>query len=236
MPNVSTTFLHNQTRLNILNSLELLDTPTEEAFDRLTRLASRMIGAPVSLVSIVDSDRQFFKSMVGLAEPWASQRETPLSHSFCQHVAANNEPLIISDARKSPLVKDNLAIRDLDVIAYLGMPLTTTDGHGLGSFCVIDSKPRVWTQDEIELLRDLAVSVMVEIELRAEIRSRQEAEYNMQMAYSLIEQRNQQMSRLTEFCRSTIDTMLETVQRGAAKPELLQYLDQAQRELKRSVS
>src|SRR3954468_22821268 len=71
-------------RLEALRQACLLDTPVEEAFDRHTRLATRTIHAPVSLVSLVDADRQFFKSSVGMAEPWASARETPLSHSFCQ--------------------------------------------------------------------------------------------------------------------------------------------------------
>ena len=77
--------LRDPARLSALRQTALLDTPAEEAFDRLTRLASKILRAPVSLVSLVDEDRQFFKSAIGLAEPWASLRQTPLSHSFCQH-------------------------------------------------------------------------------------------------------------------------------------------------------
>ena len=76
-------------RLAQLSRLRLLDTPPEEPFDRLTRLAARTLGAPVALVSLVDDRRQFFKSAHGLPEPWASQRETPLTHSFCQHVVTS---------------------------------------------------------------------------------------------------------------------------------------------------
>lgn len=168
--------VQNAERLNRLYQLGLLDTQAEEAFDRLTRLASRLIKAPVSLVSLVDTDRQFFKSLFGLPEPWASARETGLSHSFCQYVVASGEPLIIEDARENPLVCDSLAIPDLNVVAYLGMPLKTTDGFELGSFCVIDHKPRVWTEEEIATVRELAASVMTEIELRSELRARVEAE------------------------------------------------------------
>ena len=150
-----------------LRALGLFDTPAEEAFDRLARLAARLLQAPIALVSLVDEDRQFFKSCLGLPEPWASWRETPLSHSFCQHVVATCAPLIVSDARTHPELHDNLAIRDLKVVAYLGIPLTLPNGHTVGSFCVVDSKPRTWTALETETLRDFAASVMSEIELHA---------------------------------------------------------------------
>ena len=157
-------------RLEALRRTGLLDSPAEERFDRLTRLASRLLGVPVALVSLVDEDRQFFKSCFGLPEPWASRRETPLSHSFCQHVVIHEEPLIVEDAREHPLVRDNLAIADLGVVAYAGIPLTTTDGRVLGSFCAIDTRPRKWTEDEIQALRDLAGAVCTEIELRTAAR------------------------------------------------------------------
>ena len=112
-------------RLAALWRLALLDTPAEEAFDRLTRLTTRLLDVPVALVSLVDADRQFFKSGLGLPEPWASRRETPLSYSFCQHAVARRRPLAIADARVDPLVQDSPAIAELGVIAYLGVPLIT---------------------------------------------------------------------------------------------------------------
>lgn len=145
----------------------LLDTPPEEVFDRFTRLAAKIIGVPVVLMSLVDSTRQFFKSQTGLPEPWASLRGTPLSHSFCQHVVVTGQPLVVHDARQHGLLKDNLAIRDLSVVAYAGIPLTTPAGHTVGSFCAIDNKPRDWTADELEILRSLADAVSTEIDLRA---------------------------------------------------------------------
>jgi DNA-binding transcriptional MerR regulator len=158
--------LADRGRLRALQQTALLDTPPEEAFDRLTRLATRMLAAPISLVSLVEPKRQFFKSCLGLGEPWASQRESPLSHSFCKHAVLSGEPLVIPDARKHPLVQNNPAIREMGTVAYLGIPLVTADGYALGSFCVIDTKPREWTAEEVSLLRDLAASVMSEIELR----------------------------------------------------------------------
>src|SRR5262245_21174925 len=110
-------------RLEALYRLALLDSPTEPAFDRLTQLAARILKAPVVLISLVDADRQFFKSSYGRVDPWAMLRETPLSHSFCQYAVDSGAPLIINDARIHPLVRDNLAIPDLNVAAYAGIPL-----------------------------------------------------------------------------------------------------------------
>ena len=170
------THLADPDRLAALRSVALLDTPTEESFDRLTWLAAHFMEAPVALVSLVDADRQFFKSCIGLPEPWKSRRETPLSHSFCQYNRTSGQPMLIEDARTHPLFKDNLATRDLNVVAYLGIPLVTSDGHVLGSFCVIDSKPRAWTEENIAVIRNLAIAVMTEIQLRTEITTRHKTE------------------------------------------------------------
>ncbi|HTE17328.1 MAG TPA: PAS domain S-box protein, partial [Armatimonadota bacterium] len=154
-------------RLAALRQVALLDTPVDAAFDRLTRLATRLLDAPVSLVTLVDAERQVFKGCTGLPEPWASLRESPLSHSFCQHTLGSPAPLVVDDARRDPCLCENHAIRDLGVIAYLGIPLITSDGHALGAFCVIDHQPRKWTNEQVGLLRDLSASVLTEIELRA---------------------------------------------------------------------
>jgi serine phosphatase RsbU (regulator of sigma subunit) len=158
--------VQDPSRLGALRRSGLLDSAAEESFDRITRIAASAIGVPVSLVSLVDEDRQFFKSCLGLPQPWADSRETPLTHSFCQHVVVGAEPLIISDAREHPLVHDNAAISDLQVIAYAGIPLKMPDGAIIGSLCAIDSKPREWSDQDIAMLRDLAEVVMTEIRLR----------------------------------------------------------------------
>ena len=167
MPLAAASSLGAPARLDALRRSRLLDSPPDETFDRLTRLATRLLGAPVSLISLVDNDRQFFKSSVGLSEPWASARETPLSHSFCQHVVASDAPLIVEDARTHPLVADNDAIEDLGVVAYAGIPLRTRDGLTLGSLCVIDDQPRHWTPEELAVLNDLAGAAMTGIDLQA---------------------------------------------------------------------
>jgi hypothetical protein len=157
--------LDDVSRLKALHETQLMDSAPEESFDRLAKLAAKMLHAPVALISLVDEERQFFKSCFGLAEPWNSARETPLSHSFCRHALDSPEPLVIEDARTHPLVRDNLAIRDLDVVAYAGVPLITQSGDALGALCVIDHQPRSWTSDQIETLKTLTAAVVSEIEL-----------------------------------------------------------------------
>jgi GAF domain-containing protein len=159
-------------RVSALQATGLLDSDVDPAFDRHARLAAQVLNAPVALVSLVDADRQFFKSCLGLPEPWASQRGTALSHSFCQHAVASREPLIVDDAREHELLRDNLAIRDMGVIAYAGIPLIDPDGHALGTLCVIDSQPRHWTTNQVQLLEDLAASVITEITLARQARAR----------------------------------------------------------------
>ncbi|MGJ3239351.1 MAG: protein kinase domain-containing protein [Anaerolineae bacterium] len=157
-------------RVAALRKTFLLDTKAEEAFDRLTNMAARVLGAPISFISLIDVNRHYVKSGIG-----ASIQELPLSHSFCKHVVATGEPLIVDDARNHPAVRHNPAIKEYDVIGYLGMPIYTTDGLNIGSLCVIDNKPRQWSEDEISIIRDLTSSVMMEIELRVQIRMEQEA-------------------------------------------------------------
>ncbi|GAA2576368.1 ATP-binding protein [Winogradskya consettensis] len=152
-------------RLRALRATGLLDAGSVTSLDRLTRLATRLVKAPVALVSLVEADRQVFVSAVGLDEPWASRGQTPLSHSFCQYVVTDQAPLVITDAEADGRLCGNLAIPDLNVIAYAGFPLRSPDGHVLGSFCAIDGRPRQWTDDEVEILEDLAANAESEIAL-----------------------------------------------------------------------
>jgi hypothetical protein len=154
-------------RLAALHRTGLMDSEPDERFDGLARIAARVLHAPVALVSLVDKDRQFYKSCIGLTkEPWASQRGTPLSHSFCQHAVATRRPLVVDDAREDPRLRDNPAIVDLEVIAYAGIPLIGADGHALGTLCVIDRKPRHWRADEMALLQEIANTVVAQVEAR----------------------------------------------------------------------
>jgi len=154
--------------LRRLEALRLagLTAAADPGMDRFARLVTRFLRVPVSLVSLLEADRQVFPGMIGLAEPWAGRRETPLSHSFCQHVVDDGRPLIIEDTRVYPRTCASLAIPDLKVIGYAGMPLTDADGHVLGSLCAIDHLPRRWTDDELQDLGDLAEACSGELRLR----------------------------------------------------------------------
>ncbi|WP_326951948.1 GAF domain-containing SpoIIE family protein phosphatase [Amycolatopsis sp. NBC_01286] len=143
-----------------------LSARADSAMDRFAAMVRVQLRVPVALVSLVEPDRQVFPGMQGLPEPWATARHTPLSHSFCRHVVITGEPLVLTDARTVALTSDNLAIPDLGVVAYAGIPLTDTDGHVLGSLCAIDTRPRTWTGDEIATLTDLATMCATEIRLR----------------------------------------------------------------------
>jgi two-component sensor histidine kinase len=173
--------LNTAERRAALRATGLLDSPTDAAFDRITSLVSRLLRAPVALVSLVDTDRQFFMSSFGLSEPWASARQTPISHSFCQHVVARATPLIVEDARTDPVVCDNPAVTELGVAAYLGVPLQTPAGHVLGSLCAIDTKVRAWSEADIAVMKDMAAIVMREIALHGEIAQRKHAEQQQQV-------------------------------------------------------
>jgi signal transduction histidine kinase len=155
-------------RLAALAETRLMDSPAEASFDRATRLAQRLLGAPVSLVSLVDDRRQFFKSAVGLPEPWASRRQTPLSHSFCRTVVAAAAPLVVEDATIDERVRGNGAIEGLGVVAYLGVPVHGPDGDLLGTLCAIEHVPRRWAAEDLAALTDLAAGVTAEIALRVQ--------------------------------------------------------------------
>ncbi|CAM5563387.1 SpoIIE family protein phosphatase [Streptomyces californicus] len=142
--------------------------------ERFARLAAEL-GLPVSLVSLVEPARQVFPGMVGLPGPWAESRQTPLTHSLCRHVVAEGRPLVLTDAREDARTVTSLAIPDLGVVGYAGMPLTDSDGHVLGSLCAIDTEPRRWSERELGLLEDLAAACSAELRLRIVSRQRQDA-------------------------------------------------------------
>jgi serine phosphatase RsbU (regulator of sigma subunit) len=143
-----------------------LDAAPDPTFDRFADMVCTVLGVPVSLVSMVDPTRQFFPGAAGLAEPWARQRQTPLSHSFCQQAVVSGEPLIVSDARRDDRVCGNPAIDDLGVVGYADAPLLDADGRVLGALCAIDHQPRQWTDRELNLLADLAAACSDSLQLR----------------------------------------------------------------------
>ncbi|AWA39205.1 GGDEF domain-containing protein [Pseudomonas fluorescens] len=148
-------------RVQVLHDLKLLDTAPEERFDRLTRLAKRLFNVPIALVTLVDKERQWFKSCVGL-----DTTETPRSVSFCGHAILRDELMLVPDARKDERFHDNpLVTGEPNIRFYAGYPLTVPSGNKMGTLCLIDTKPRDLDEEERALLRDLAG--MAEQELMA---------------------------------------------------------------------
>lgn len=157
--------LDDALRLRVLDACGLLDGSTlNPQLGHLTDIATRAIGAPVALVSLVTPSSQVFAGMTGLTGWAAEERETPLSHSFCQFVVVDESNLVIQDARRDPRLRDNLAIRDLGVIAYLGVPVRGAGGEVLGSFCVIDGEPREWSAEDVVFVETLADAASLAIQ------------------------------------------------------------------------
>ena len=163
--------LSEDTRLAELRLSGLLDSPPEQAFDRITQLAQRLLGVDVALVSLVDENRQFFKSNAGLKGEWARTRQSPLTHSFCRYAVATGDRFVIENARESHLMRENPAVEEQGVIAYAGQPLETESGNVLGTLCVIANEPRDWTSEELGLLDELTAMVVTEIEYRLRTRT-----------------------------------------------------------------
>lgn len=154
---------NEEKRLKALGGYDVLDTPPEEAFDSLTRLAVRYFDAPVALVSLVDEARQWFKSVQGL-----SVRETDRELAFCGHAIMTDDPLIILDATADPRFADNALVCDHPGIRfYAGAPLITPHGFRLGTFCVIDFKPRAaFSENELAALKDFSTAAMQSLNAR----------------------------------------------------------------------
>ena len=147
-------------RLSALHDLRLLDTSPSESFDRITRMASQLFDLPVSAVSLTDSDRQWFKSRVGVDLITIPREKAP-----CAHVAETCQVVVIEDFLSDPNYRDSpLALSG--VRFYAGAPLITTDGYGLGAMCVLGTQPRQATPSETASLQDLALMVMAQIELQ----------------------------------------------------------------------
>ena len=123
----------NPERLAALERSGLMDSPPDAALDALVELTRDLLGGTAAFVSLVDDRRQFFTAQSGLGEPWASARQSPLSHSFCQHVVNESGPFVVENARTDARVKDSLAIDEMGVIAYAGVPLVDDFGTGYSS-------------------------------------------------------------------------------------------------------
>ena len=146
-------------RIIDLRALEILDTPAEERFDRITRIAQRLFDVPIALVSLVDEDRQWFKSKLGL-----EAAETSREVSFCAHAILDDRILLVPDAVADERFQDNPLVKgDPRIRFYAGAPIDSPSGNKLGTLCVIDRKPRELSEEDLQTLRDLADMVEKEV-------------------------------------------------------------------------
>jgi predicted PurR-regulated permease PerM/methylmalonyl-CoA mutase cobalamin-binding subunit len=157
---------NEEERLEELNGLKILDTPVEKNFDRLTDRLTRLFKVPIALVTLIDKDRQWFKSQVGLPADLAEARGTPRDVSVCGHVVARNEILVVRDLARDPRFANNPFLKERGFRFYAGVPLRGPNGLPIGSLCILDIKPREMSAQEQQLLQIVAEDAMEEIKRR----------------------------------------------------------------------
>jgi GAF domain-containing protein len=158
-------------RLAALRSYKILDTKPEARFDDLTKLSALICGVPISLISLVDQDRQWFKSKFGL-----DMNETPRAQAFCTHAIMQPEMFVVPDASRDERFAQNpLVTGDPHIRFYAGAPLAARDGHLLGTICVIDREPHTLTPAQTEALRIVSRLVIADIELRRDLHELKDA-------------------------------------------------------------
>jgi diguanylate cyclase (GGDEF)-like protein len=154
--------IQEQARLASLDRYDVLDTPAEEAFDRITRLTRRIFDVPMSTITLIDGHRQWFKSRQGI-----SASETPRGPALCNVAMREARPLIVPDTLADERFANNtFVVGEPGIRFYAGVPLQTPEGHCIGTLCAMDTKPRTFLADQVDTLSDLARIVMSELELR----------------------------------------------------------------------
>lgn len=183
---------------------------------RLVRMAARVLRVPVAMVSLIAADREIIEAAVGLPEPWASLRYTPLSHSLCAQVVRLGGPVILFDARQDPAYREHAAVVEMGAGSYAGYPLHH-GGHTLGAFCAADFTPRQWSVDDLQLLEDLTEAACDELALRIAVQE-------LQDSHERLEQRN---ARLHE--QSRTDTVTGVANRRRFDERLAEEVARLQR-------
>lgn len=200
-------------RLAELRRYGVLDTPPEERFDGLTRLAAKILNVPVALVSLVDEDRQWFKSNHGL-----DVSETPREHAFCAHTLSDKKELLIENALDDKRVADNpLVTGEPNIRFYAGIPLTTPQNHVLGTLCVIDFEQRQFSDEQLDTLRELARQVEVQLEYGLALTELSEANAELLQAKQGAEQlqraKSEFIASLSHELRTPLNSILGFSQR-----------------------
>jgi signal transduction histidine kinase len=155
-------------RIQAVNDTGLMDAGRQAAFDRLAQLAAKIVKAPLTIVSLVGADKQYFVADYSLPSPFKESRELPIDSSICRYTL-EGESIISSNALNDPLLKFHPSTGPWGIVALIVIPLINSDGHVLGTFCAIDSKEREWSEYEIDVMQELTLSVMTEINLRDQL-------------------------------------------------------------------
>jgi GAF domain-containing protein len=157
---------NEEERLAELNGLNLLDTATEAEFDRVTERLTKLFKVPIALLTLIDKDRQWFKSQTGLPTDLAEARCTARDVSLCGHVIANDEVLIVRDLARDPRFANNPFVKERGLRFYAGVPLRGPNGFPIGTLTILGTKPREMTRQEQDLLKMIAGDVMEQIKRR----------------------------------------------------------------------
>lgn len=217
-------------RLETLRRLKILDTDPEERFDRVTRLAKRIFGTPIALVSLLDAERQWFKSCQGL-----EATETSRDISFCGHAITDDRVLVVNDTHQDERFSDNpLVTCDPNIRFYAGYPLSTPNGSKVGTLCIIDREPRELTPEDIELLTELGQMVEEEFVVESMMRDDPVTGLSNRAGFTLIAEhllamcaRTHSPASLTLFrfpAESALDDLVESAESDRAAIELAQLL------------
>ncbi len=218
--------LDDRRRIEAVEDTGLLDTPPEAAFDRLASLAARVLDVPIAMITMVDGTRTFVKSNVGLPEGGPIGRELPVSDSLCAFVVASKTPLAIEDGQADELYAQHPAIKSLGVRAYLGVPLIGPPGEVLGTLCAVDTQPRTWRTDAIEILSQVAESVVAEIELRKHMNQVSSAYDNLLSEHTTLVDYTQYVDALLESgadMLSILDASGKIIYASPSTTEILGY-------------
>ncbi|MEA5582886.1 ATP-binding protein [Nodularia harveyana UHCC-0300] len=198
---------NEEDRLKALLNYNILDTDSEQAFDDLTALAAYICGTPIALVSLIDQNRQWFKSKIGL-----EVTETPREQAFCAHTICQPEDLlIVPNALKDPRFANNpLVTSDPNIRFYAGAPLVTPDGFAIGSICVIDRVPRELSAEQSQALAALSRQVISQLELRINLAKLRKNISHRQQAEKNLRGTNHRLNQVIEKLRQTQIQLIQT--------------------------
>ena len=210
-------------RLSALENLEILDTPAEDRFEDLTRLASAFCETPVALVSLVDADRQWFKSRLGI-----EACETDLSRSVCAHAILGNDILIVEDTTKHALTRNNPLNEEIGMRFYAGVPLIGEAGLPYGSLCVLDYVPRSLTTAQVDALKRLARQAVMQLELHKTLKDAQSAQTELTAALERQDILREEIDHRVKNSLTQVAALLR-IEASAAVPAAKEVLARAQK-------